>query len=162
MDPMVGIVVAVVLGGVIAYRTRPLAPHVPRRWRSSQSVAARLCRRVHRAVDGADDAVRRARKRGVAVACFEDAVGDLRACASSIDHQLVAASELPLRARQRALLTLRYRIVDVEKAASRVVVMAGEAGQADPERVRAAVRDGHQRLDGLEDARRELRELGPD
>ena len=123
---MIGIVVATVLGGVVLYRSRRIAPDVPRRWRSSQSVAARLCRRVHRA----------------------------------IDQRLVTASELPLSARHRSLLELRYRIVDLERAASRVVRMAGEAGRPDVEHVRASVNDVHARLDRLEDARRELRDLG--
>ncbi|MDQ1521515.1 MAG: hypothetical protein QOI55_2588 [Actinomycetota bacterium] len=160
MDPLVGLFVALVLGGVMLYRTRRLAPDVPRRWRSSQSVAARLCRRLHRAVDRADDAVRRARKRGVPVAWIETAQSDLRACASAIDHRLVAASELPLSARHRTLLALRYRIVELEKAASRVVTMAAEAGRPDVDSVRASVQEVHQRLDRLEDARRELRNLG--
>jgi hypothetical protein len=157
---MVGIVVAIVLAALIAYRHRRLAPDVPRGWRTSQSVAARLCRRVHRAVDNADASVRRARKRGIAVVCFEGAVHELRTCATTIDHQLVAASELPLAPRHRTLLELRYRISDVEKAAARVVAMAGEAGRPSPDEVRASVQEVHQRLDGLEDARRELRDIG--
>jgi hypothetical protein len=55
---------------------------------------------------------------------------------------------------------LRYRIVELEKAAARVVTMAGEAGSPDVDSVRASVEDVHHRLDRLEDARRELRELG--
>jgi hypothetical protein len=160
VDPVIGIVIATLLGGVVLYRSRRIAPDVPRRWRSSQSVAARLCRRAHRAVDAAEDAVRRARKRGAAVTLFEGAVGDLRACASAIDQRLVTASELPLSARHRSLLELRYRIVDLERAASRVVRMAGEAGRPDVEQVRESVNDVHARLDRLEDARRELRDLG--
>jgi chemotaxis regulatin CheY-phosphate phosphatase CheZ len=58
------------------------------------------------------------------------------------------------------LLALRYRIVEVEKAAGRVVTMAAEAGQPDVDEVRASVRDVHERLDRLEDARRELRDHG--
>jgi hypothetical protein len=160
MDPRVGLFVVLVLGAVILYRTRRLAPDVPRRWRSSQAIAARLCRRLHRAVDQADDAVRRARKRGVPVVWFETALSDLRSCARAIDHRLVAASELPLRPRHRTLLALRYRIVDLEKAASRVATMASEAGQPDVNDVRASVEDVHHHLDRLEDARRDLRELG--
>jgi hypothetical protein len=161
MEPVVGIAIAGILGAVVAFRARRLAPGVPRHWRSSQSVAARLCRRAHRAVDNADVALRRARKQGVPVALFEDAVGDLRACVTAIDHRLVAASKLPLGARHRALLDLRYRIVDVEKASARVVTMAAEADQLDAARVRASVQEVHRRLDGLEAARRELRDLGP-
>jgi hypothetical protein len=160
MSPVIGVVVAIVLVVLIAHRNRRLAPEVPRGWRTSQSVAARLCRRVHRAVDNADASVRQARKRGIAVVCFENAVHDLRACASTIDHQLVAASELPLTPRHRTLLELRYRISDVEKAAARVVAMAGEAGRPSPDEVRVSVQQVHQRLDDLEDARRELRDIG--
>jgi hypothetical protein len=153
----VGLLVAGVLAAVVLYRTRRIAPDVPRRWRTSQSVAARLCRRVHRAVDGANASVRGARRRGLPVAQFEDAVGDLRACATAIDHQLVAAARMPLRERHRTLLALRYRIVDVEKAAARVTRMAGEAGRPDVDGVRPSVQAVHERLDHLEAARQELR-----
>jgi hypothetical protein len=149
-----------VLGAALAFRMRAIAPGVPRRWRSSQSVAARLCRRLHRAVDTADASVRQARRRGMPVAWFETVLRDLQGCATAIDHRLVAAAELPLSARHRALLALRYRIVEVEKAAARVVTMAAEVGQPDVEEVRASVRGVHQRLDRLEDARRELRDFG--
>ncbi|MCU1426917.1 MAG: hypothetical protein JWL83_917 [Actinomycetia bacterium] len=157
---MVGVLVAVVFGAVILYRHRPIAPDVPRSWRSSQSVAARLCRRVHRSVDGARDAVRRAQRHGLAVSSLEHAADDLRVCAATIDRQLVAAADLPLGARHRTLLALRYRIIDVEKAASRVVRMAADAGCPDVDGVRASVDEVHRRLDYLEDARRELRDYG--
>jgi hypothetical protein len=160
VDPVVGVGVAGVLGGVLVFRRRAIAPGVPRRWRSSQSVAARQCRRLHRAIDTAEAAVRRARRRGVPVVWFEGALRDLHGCATAIDHRLVAAAELPLPARHRTLLALRYRIVEVEKAAGRVVTMAAEAGQPDVDEVRASVRDVHERLDRLEDARRELRDHG--
>jgi hypothetical protein len=157
VDPLVGLFVAGVLGVAVLVRTRRIAPDVPRHWRSSQSVAARLCRRLHRAVDRADAAVRHARRAGLPVAQFESAVGDLRACAASIDHQLVTAAQLPLGPRHRSLLALRYRIIEVEKAAGRVIRMAGEAGRPDVDSVRTSVAGVHQRLDDLEAARRELR-----
>jgi hypothetical protein len=160
VDPVIGISLALVLGSVVVYRNRRIAPDVPRRWRSSQSVAARLCRRLHRSVDAADVAVQKARKRGASVVMFESAIGDLRACATAIDHRLVTASELPLSSRHRCLLELRYRIIDVERAATRVVRMAGEAGRPDVEELRAHVSDVNARLDRLEESRRELREFG--
>jgi hypothetical protein len=160
MSPLAGIVVVLVLGAVIVYRRRRIAPDVPRRWRTSQAVAARLCRRLHRAVDGADDAVRRGRQRGVPVAWFENALVELHSCATAIDQRLVVASELPLGARHRSLLELRYCIVDVEKAATRVTLMVADAGRPDTEYVRSSVEDVNRRLDRLEDARRELRDLG--
>lgn len=139
------------------YRTRRIAPDVPRGWRSSQSVAARLCRRLHRAVDAADASVGQARRRHVPVAQLEDAVGDLRACATAIDHQLVAAARLPLRPRHSTLLALRQRIAEVEKAAARVTRMAGDAGRPDVDGLRPSLQTVHERLDHLEAARQELR-----
>jgi hypothetical protein len=159
VDPFVGLLVAGVLGGIVVFRSRRVAPDVPRRWRSSQSVAARLCRRMHRAVDAADDAVRRARRQGIVVGQVEDAVTDLRACAAAIDRRLVVAARMPVGARHRTLLALRYRIVDVEKAAARIATMAADAARPDLDHVRASVRAVHERLDHLEDARRELRDL---
>ncbi len=160
MSPLAGIVVVLVLGAVILYRRRSLAPDVPRRWRTSQAVAARLCRRLHRALDRADDAVRGGRQRGVPVAWFENALNELRSCARAIDQRLVVASELPLGARQRSLLELRYRIIDVEKTATRLALMVADAGRPDTEYVRESVDAVNRRLDRLEDARRELRDLG--
>jgi hypothetical protein len=160
MSPLAGIVVVLALGALIAYRRRRLAPDVPRHWRTSQAVAARLCRRLHRAIDRADDAVRQGRKRGVPVAWFENALLELRSCASAIDQRLVVASELPLGPRHRSLLELRYRIIDVEKTATRVALMVAEAGRPDTEYVRTSVDNVNQRLDRLEDARRELRDFG--
>jgi hypothetical protein len=160
VSPLDGIVVVLVLGAVIAYRRRRLAPDVPRNWRTSQASAARLCRRLHRAVDRADGAVRRGRKRGVPVAWFENVLNELRGCASAIDQRLVVASELPTAARHRSLHELRYRVVDVEKTATRVERMVADAGRPDTEYVRESVEAVNQRLDRLEDARRELRDLG--
>jgi hypothetical protein len=149
-----------VLGTALLFRRRRIAPDVPRSWRSSQSVAARLCRRVHRAIDAADGAVRGAERRGQPVVCFEQSVHDLRTCATTIDRQLVVAADLPLSARHKALLSLRYRIIELEKAAGRITTMAASAGGPDVDEVRASTRAVHTRLDQLEDARRELRDLG--
>jgi hypothetical protein len=160
VSPVDGIVVVLVFSAVIAYRRRRLAPDVPRDWRTSQAGAARLCRRLHRAIDRADDAVQGGRKRGVPVAWFENALNELHTCASAIDQRLVVASELPLSARHRSLLELRYRISDVEKTATRLSVMVAEAGRPDTQYVRESVDAVNRRLDRLEDARRELRDLG--
>jgi hypothetical protein len=160
VDPIVGLFVAGVLVAVILYRRRPFIPNVPRQWRSSHSVAAGLCRRLHRAVDNADRAVKRAHDHGVAVTSLDSAVSDLRSCAAAIDQRLVLASELPLSARHRTLLVLRYRISDVEKAAHRVAVMAADAETPDLDHVHDLVDGVHLRLDDLERARRELREYG--
>ena len=73
MDPIVGLFVAGILGAVILYRRRPFIPDVPRQWRTSHAVAAGLCRRLHRAVDNADRAVKRAHDHGVAVTSLEGA-----------------------------------------------------------------------------------------
>jgi len=160
VDPILGLFVVGILVAVILYRRRPFIPNVPRQWRSSHSVAAGLCRRLHRAVDTADRAVKRAHDHGVPVACLDGAVSDLQTCAAAIDQRLVVASELPLSARHRTLLVLRYRISDVEKAAQRVATMAAEAGRPDLEHLHTLVDGVNARLDDLERARRELREYG--
>lgn len=160
MDPIVGLFVAGILVAVILYRRRPFIPGVPRNWRASHSVAAGLCRRLHRAVDSADRAVKRAHDHGVPVVALDGSVSDLHSCATAIDQRLVIASELPLSARHRTLLVLRYRISDVEKAAQRVATMAADAESPDLEHVHDLVDGVHARLDDLERARRELREYG--
>jgi hypothetical protein len=152
--------VAGVLVAVILYRRRPFIPNVPRSWRSSHSVAAGLCRRLHRAIGSAERAVKRANDHGVPVASLEGAVSDLRTCAAAIDQRLVVASELPLSARHRTLLGLRYRISDVEKAAHRVAVMAADAESPDLEHLHTLVDGVNARLDDLERARRDLRQYG--
>src|ERR1700759_3437972 len=101
MGVMAGVIVALVLGALIWYRRRPLAPGVPRDWRSSHATAPRLCRRGHRAIDRASNGVRRAGRDGVPVTSLEHAVDDLRNCGTVIDRQLVAASHLPTTARHR-------------------------------------------------------------
>ncbi len=155
---MTGLVLALVLLALILYRRRPIAPGVPRHWRSSHSTAPRLCRRVHRAVDGAAEIVRRADRGGVPVTSLERAVDDLRVCATTIDRQLVAADQLPGSARHRTLLDLRYRIADIEKASARVVKLTAAAAAPDVETVRASVVDVNRRLDQLEAARAEVRD----
>jgi hypothetical protein len=96
----------------------------------------------------------------VAVTSLDSAVTDLHTCATAIDQRLVIASELPLSARHRTLLALRYRISDVEKAAHRVAVMAADAESPDLEHLHTLVDGVHARLDDLERARRELRDYG--
>jgi hypothetical protein len=161
VDPIAGLFVVGILVAVMLYRRRPFIPDVPRSWRSSHSVAAGLCRRLHRAVDNADRAVKRAHDHGVAVTSLEGAASDLHTCAAAIDQRLVLAAELPMSARHRTLLALRYRISDVEKAAHRVAVMAADAETPDLDHVHVLVDGVHNRLDDLERARRELREYGP-
>jgi hypothetical protein len=158
MSPLLGIVLAAVLLALIAYRRRAIAPGIPRKWRHSHAVAAQLCRRVHRAVDRAAEAVQRAGRAGVPVAWVEQAVGDLRGCATAIDHQLVAAAQLPLSPRHRSLLALRYRIIDLERASTRVVTMVNDAMSPDVDAVQVSIAHVNERLDHLDGARRELRD----
>ena len=89
-------------------------PGVPLSWQTSQSVAAGLHRRMHRCLDRTRRTVALARRRGVATAHYEGLCDELTTTARALDDQLVLAAKLPFRARHKALLELRYRIVELE------------------------------------------------
>lgn len=162
MDPVVLLVAAGVGVVAVAVRVagRTRASGVPLGWRTAQSTAARLHRRVHRALDAVDRDVRRAAKRGQPVEHYASLVGDLRAYVRTLDDRLVVASRLPLGPRHRALLTIRSRIAEFERAASRIATLALEAGVPDFDGLRRGIGEVHGHLDRIEEARRELRELG--
>lgn len=160
MDPVVlGVAIGVVALAIVVRGVRRSAG-VPIGWRTSQSTAARLHRRVHRALDAAEADIRRAAKRGQPVDPYRGLVDDLRAYVRTFDDRLVVAARLSLGPRHRALLEIRYRIADFEKAAARVANMALEAGAPDLTGLQDGIRDLHGHLDRIEEARRELRELG--
>jgi hypothetical protein len=135
-------------------------PGVPMSWQTSQSVAADLHRRVHRAVDRTRTNVEEARKRGVATATYDCLVDDLFATARALDDQLVLASKLPFRQRHKTLLGLRYRISDIERTGERVSKMAIESAGPLVDSVDDSIARINERLDHVDEAKSELRELG--
>jgi hypothetical protein len=135
-------------------------PGVPLSWQTSQTVAAGLHRRTHRAIDRGRRTVASARRRGVPTAHYEGLCDELTTTASALDDQLVLAAKLPFTARHKALLALRYRIVELESVADRIGRTALEA--ASPlvtTSVDDSLRDISERLDHHVEARDELRNL---
>jgi len=134
-------------------------PGVPLSWQTSQSVAADLHRRMHRAVDRTRANVAEARKRGVATSQYDCLVDDLEATARALDDQLVLASKLPFRQRHKTLLGLRYRIAEMERTGERVSKTAIESASPLVDSVDDSIRRINERLDHVDEARGELREL---
>ncbi len=135
-------------------------PGVPMAWQTSQSMAADLHRRMHRAVDRTRNNVSEARKRGVATGGYDCLVDDLAATARALDDQLVLASKLPFRQRHKTLLGLRYRIADIERAGERVSKNAIESASPLVDSVDDSLRRINERLDHVDEAKNELRDLG--
>jgi hypothetical protein len=132
---------------------------VPRGWQLSQSEAAILHRRVHRCVDDTRRAVARAGA-GVPVEELKSLTDELYDQAVAIDRKLVEASKLPQGKRHKALIELKYRIIETERMAARVRALAvdtAQPGVADTDDGLDRLRD---RLDALDDARREAHEIG--
>jgi hypothetical protein len=149
------LIVAGTAAGFLVWRFRRRHSGVPRGWQTAQSAAADLHRRVHRCIDHARRDVARAGARDAPIDRLVAFVDDLELQARSIDTQLVAASRLPSSPRERSLRELRYRVIEVEKLAARVSVVAAELtgpvlGAAD-----AGLRDLRLRLDALDQAREE-------
>jgi hypothetical protein len=149
------LIVAGTAAGFVIWRFRRRHSGVPRGWQTAQSAAADLHRRVHRCIDHARRDVARAAGRSADVDRLVDFVDDLELQARSIDTQLVAASRLPSSPRERSLRELRYRVIEVEKLATRVSDVAAELtgpvlGAAD-----AGLADLRLRLDALDQARAE-------
>ncbi len=159
MEVVVGVAVALTLIGVTSRWLRR-RPGVPWSWQTSQSVAAGLHRRMHRALDRTRRTVALARRRGVATAHYEGLCDELTTTARALDDQLVLAAKLPFTARHKALLGLRYRIVELEGVADRVGRAALEAASPLMSSVDESLRDIKQRLDLHGEARDELREFG--
>jgi hypothetical protein len=156
------VIVAVTVGGFLGWRLRRRHSGVPRGWQTAQSHAADLHRRLHRCIDQTRRAVARAGGQGAPIDKLVALTDDLDLQARAIDAQLVTASKLPSAPRERALRDLRYRVIDVEKLASRVDEIAVELtspvlGAAD-----AGLADLRLRLDALDQARREAHEIGAD
>jgi hypothetical protein len=154
------VIVAVTVGGFLGWRLRRRHTGVPRGWQTAQSHAADLHRRVHRCIDRTRRAVARAAGEGAPVDKLIVLTDDLDLQARAIDAQLVAASKLPSAPRERSLRDLRYRVIEVEKLATRVDQIAVDLtspvlGAAD-----AGLADLRLRLDALDQARREAHDIG--
>jgi len=154
------VAVVVVTGAGIAWRVHRRRPGVPISWQTNQSVAADLHRRMHRALERTRGTVRDARRRGVPTESHEGLIDDLAATARALDDQLVLASKLPFKARHTALLALRYRIITLERTGDRIGRAAIEAASPLVDGVDESLTRINDRLDLVEDARRELRQLG--
>lgn len=154
------VAVVVVTGAGLGWRLRRRRPGVPLSWQTSQSVAAELHRRMHRSVDRTKRAVADARRRGVPTESHEGLVDDLLATARALDDQLVLASKLPFTSRHKTLLGLRYRIMTLERTGERIGRAAIEAASPLVDGVDESLHRINDRLDLVEEARRELRHLG--
>jgi hypothetical protein len=158
MDPLV-LVGLPLLPVALVLWLRRRHPDVPRGWQLSQSEAAILHRRLHRCVDETRRAVARAGT-NVPVEQLKSLTDDLYEQAVAIDRKLVEASKLPQGKRHKALIEFKYRIIETEHMAARVRELALDMAQprvADTDEGLGRLRD---RLDALDDARREARELG--
>jgi hypothetical protein len=156
------VVLAVAVGGFLAWRLRRRHRGVPRGWQSDQGHAAELHRRLHRCVDQTRRAVARAGGRGAPVDRLVTLTDDLEVQARGLDAQLVTASRLPSSRRERALRELRYRVIEVEKLARRVDELASDLTAPVLGATDVGLRDLRERLDALDAARREARRLGDD
>jgi hypothetical protein len=134
-------------------------PDVPRGWQLSQSEAAILHRRLHRCVDETRRAVARTGS-GVSVDQLKSLTEDLYDQAIAIDRKLVEASKLPSKPRQKALLELKYRVIETEKLAVRVRELAVDMARPRVEETDDGNRQIRDRLDALDDARREAFGIG--
>ncbi|MBV8950548.1 MAG: hypothetical protein JOZ99_06720 [Actinobacteria bacterium] len=141
-------------------RRRRYTPSVPPSWQTSQSVAADLHRRLHRALGHTRRMLDEARRCGVATGRYELLCDELDDTAEAVDDQLVRAAELPVGVRHRVLLQLRYQIADVERTASRVGRTALEAASPVLPSVERSLRAINERLDVTVEARAEARQLG--
>jgi hypothetical protein len=154
------IVAAVITVLGVSWRASRKRPGVPMSWQTSQSVGADLHRRSHRALERTRRSVADARRRGVPTASYESLVDELEATVRALDDQLVLAARLPFKARHKALLSLRYRVAEVEKTGERIGRTAIEAASPLVGGVDESLRTINERLDHVEEARDELKDLG--
>jgi len=148
-------------GGLVAWRLQRRHRGVPRGWSTGQSEAAELHRRIHRSVDETRRTVARIGAGGAPVEHLKSLADDLEDEARTIDRELVTASKLPSgSARQKALLELKWRIMESEKLAKRVQAVAIDVAAPTFDATDDGLRRLQERLDALDEARREVRELG--
>jgi hypothetical protein len=154
--------IALIVGALVGWRLQRRHRGVPRGWSTAQSEAAALHRRLHHSVDDTRRAVARVGARGVPVDQLVSITEDLHVEALTIDRELVAASRLPDGARHKALVALKRRVVESERLARRVQDIATDMTAPTFEATDAGIRRLHERLDALEQARQEARDLGRD
>ena len=134
-------------------------PAMPRGWWVSQSEAAILHRRLHRGVDETRRAVARAGA-GVSIDQLKSLTEDLDAQAIAIDAKLVEASRLPGKPRHKALVELKYRVIETEKLAVRVRELAVDMAKPHVEDADDGNRRIRDKLDALDQARLEAYDIG--
>lgn len=134
-------------------------PAMPRGWWVSQSEAAILHRRLHRGVDETRRAVARAGT-GVSIDQLESLTEDLDRQAIAIDGKLVEASRLPSKARHKAVVELKYRVIETEKLAGRVRELAVDVAKPQVEDADDGNRRIRDKLDAIDLARREAYGIG--
>jgi hypothetical protein len=134
-------------------------PAMPRGWWVSQSEAAILHRRLHRGVDETRRAVARAGT-GVSINQLESLTEDLDRQAIAIDGKLVEASRLPGKARNKAIVELKYRVIETEKLGVRVRELAVDMAKPQVEDADDGNRRIRDKLDAIDLARREAYGIG--
>jgi hypothetical protein len=150
----------VVAGALVGWRLRRRHRGVPLGWSTSQSEAAELHRRLHRAVDDTRQTVARVGAKGAPVDELVALSEDLSAEALVIDRELEAASHLPDGSRRKTLMEIKQRIVESERLSARVKQLAVDLATPTHDTADDGIRRLHERLDALDEARRELRDLG--
>jgi hypothetical protein len=158
MDPLV-LVGLPLLPVVLVQWMRRRHRGMPRGWWLSQSDTAVLHRRMHRSIDETRRAVARSAG-GVPVAELEGLTHDLDGQAIAIDAKLVEASRLPYQPRHEAVGQLKRRVRETEQLAGRVRALAAETALpavADADEGNRRIR---QRLDAIDQARREAFAIG--
>jgi hypothetical protein len=158
MDPLVLVGLPLLPVALILWMRRR-HPDVPRGWQLSQSEAATLHRRLHRCVDETRRAVARAGD-GVSVEQLKSLTEELNDQAIAIDRKLVEASRLPSKARHKALLDLKYRIIETEQLAARVRKLAVDMTRPKVAETDEGIERLRERLDALDQARREAFDIG--
>jgi hypothetical protein len=158
MDPLVLVGLPLLPIALVLWLRRRHAG-VPRGWQVSQSEAAILHRRAHRCVDETRRAAARAGS-GVSVDQLKSLTEDLYDQAVAIDRKLVEASQLPSKPRQKALLELKYRVIETEKLAVRVRELAVDMARPRIDETDDGNRRIRDRLDALDEARREAFGIG--
>lgn len=152
------VVTATVVGGTYWFlRHRRRHRGVPLSWGVSHSRAARLHRRLHYQCDRAQFAINRSRARGLEPVLLEGAVDELMRQALVLDARLVDASQLPMRDRNRQLATLRWRVIEHGRLATRVSLMATDVGLPELATTDATLAEVSVQLQALAAARHELR-----
>ena len=97
---------------------------------------------------------------GVSIDQLKSLTEDLDAQAIAIDAKLVEASKLPDKPRHKALVELKYRVIETEKLAVRVRELAVDMTKPQVEDADEGNRRIRDKLDALDHARREAYDIG--